>query len=349
MRTLFIFAILFVATLAHYHKHGFMDKFKLKFGNWKKFMKPRERSSISQSYSEIADHVNKLQTTWKATTYKRDYTPLLGAILDGGMTLPEKKFEKKNLNLPDSFDPREEYPQCESIKEIRDQANCGSCWAFGAAEAMSDRICIQSGQKLQTRVSAQNILACCTSCGFGCDGGYPQYAWRYWKSTGVCTGGVYGATDTCQPYFLPMCDHHVEGSHGPCPETVDTPDCKTDCEDGNKKKYSDEMTYGESAYSVSGEANIMQELYEHGPVEASFTVYEDFPTYRSGVYQHVTGSALGGHAIKMIGWGEENGTKYWLCVNSWNNEWGDQGLFKIKRGTNECGIENSVQAGLAKL
>ena len=51
----------------------------------------------------------------------------------------------------------------------------------------------------------------------------------------------------------------------------------------------------------------------------------------------------------MIGWGEENGTKYWLCVNSWNNEWGDQGLFKIKRGTNECGIENSVQAGLAKL
>ena len=140
MRTLFLFAILFVATLAHYHKHGFMDKFKLKFGNWKKFMKPRERSSISQSYSEIADHVNKLQTTWKATTYKRDYTPLLGAILDGGMTLPEKKFEKKNLNLPDSFDPREEYPQCESIKEIRDQANCGSCWAFGAAEAMSDRI-----------------------------------------------------------------------------------------------------------------------------------------------------------------------------------------------------------------
>ena len=97
MRTLFIFAILFVATLAHYHKHGFMDKFKLKFGNWKKFMKPRERSSISKSYSEIADHVNKLQTTWKATTYKRDYTPLLGAILDGGMTLPEKKFEKKNL------------------------------------------------------------------------------------------------------------------------------------------------------------------------------------------------------------------------------------------------------------
>ena len=90
MRTLFFFAILLASTFAHYPKPHFMGIFKEKFPNWKKFMKPRERKSISHSYSEIADEVNKLQTTWKATTYKRDYTPLLGAILDGGMTLPEK-------------------------------------------------------------------------------------------------------------------------------------------------------------------------------------------------------------------------------------------------------------------
>jgi cathepsin B len=59
----------------------------------------------------------------------------------------------------------------------------------------------------------------------------------------------------------------------------------------------------------------------------------------------VTGKNLGGHAIKMIGWGVENGTPYWLCVNSWNNTWGEQGLFKILRGSNECGIEGSVVAG----
>ena len=51
----------------------------------------------------------------------------------------------------------------------------------------------------------------------------------------------------------------------------------------------------------------------------------------------------------MIGWGVENGTKYWLCVNSWNNEWGDGGFFKILRGNNECGIERSVNAGVPKL
>ena len=276
MRTLFIFAILFISAFAHHHHHHHLrHDFMGRFGKWKNFMRPKERKSIGHSYAEIANYVNGLKTTWKATAYERNYTPLLGAILDGGVTLPQKKFENTNVNLPDSFDPRDEYPQCESIKEIRDQANCGSCWAFGAAEAMSDRICIQSGQKLQTRVSAQNILTCCSSCGFGCDGGYPQNAWRYWASTGVCTGGLYGDTTTCQPYFLPECDHHVEGSHGPCPDTVDTPRCKRDCEDGNKKQYSDEMTYGQNAYSVSGETNIMQELYEHGPVEASFTVYED--------------------------------------------------------------------------
>lgn len=304
-------------------------------------------NKITHRQAEIAKKVNRLKTTWTATEYKRDYTPLLGAILDGLEGLPEKEFKQINANLPDEFDLREAFPKCESLREVRDQANCGSCWAFGAVEAMSDRICIKSGQTDQRRVSAQNLLACCYSCGFGCDGGYPAYAWSYWKNTGIVTGGLYGDKEFCQSYFLPPCDHHVEGSHGECPDTVDTPSCTKTCENGNS--YSAELTKGASAYSVSGEANIRQELYENGSVEASFTVYEDFLTYKSGVYQHVTGSALGGHAIKILGWGVENGTKFWLCANSWNDEWGDGGFFKILRGNNECGIERSVNAGVPKL
>lgn len=67
----------------------------------------------------------------------------------------------------------------------------------------------------------------------------------------------------------------------------------------------------------------------NGPIEASFSVYEDFLTYKSGVYKHTTGSYLGGHAIKVLGWGVEGGEDYWLCANSWNNEWGANGYFKI--------------------
>lgn len=48
----------------------------------------------------------------------------------------------------------------------------------------------------------------------------------------------------------------------------------------------------------------------------------------AGVYKHVTGDMLGGHAVKIIGWGEENGTPYWLVANSWNTDWGDKGMKK---------------------
>lgn len=83
----------------------------------------------------------------------------------------------------------------------------------------------------------------------------------------------------------------------------------------------------------------------NGPVEGSFTVYDDFYTYKSGVYKHTTGDFSGGHSIKIIGWGVENGEKYWLCANSWNTSWGDKGFFKILRGVNECDIENETNFG----
>ncbi|KAH3896885.1 hypothetical protein DPMN_021069 [Dreissena polymorpha] len=86
----------------------------------------------------------------------------------------------------------------------------------------------------------------------------------------------------------------------------------------------------------------------NGPVEAAFTVYADFPTYKSGVYQHKSGQMLGGHAIKILGWGTEDSTPYWLVANSWNEDWGDQGFFKILRGSDECGIESNIVAGMMK-
>jgi len=113
------------------------------------------------------------------------------------------------------------------------------------------------------------------------------------------------------------------------------------------KKYKEDLTFGQKAYSIDqNENDIKVELMTNGPVEAAFTVFEDFPNYKSGVYQHVSGNALGGHAIRILGWGEENGTPYWLVANSWNYDWGDNGTFKILRGSDHCGIESGVVAGL---
>jgi len=87
----------------------------------------------------------------------------------------------------------------------------------------------------------------------------------------------------------------------------------------------------------------------NGPVEAGFVVYADFKKYKSGVYTHVVGRKEGGHAVKIIGWGVEDTVPYWLVANSWNENWGDKGFFKIIRGTNECGFENGIVAGIPKV
>lgn len=73
------------------------------------------------------------------------------------------------------------------------------------------------------------------------------------------------------------------------------------------------------------------------------------PFFISGIYTKIEGQFEGDHAIRLIGWGVENGTKYWLAVNSWNEDWGDKGLFKIRRGVNECNIESEVTGGIPKL
>merc|ERR1712048_1475939 len=79
-----------------------------------------------------------------------------------------------------------------------------------------------------------------------------------------------------------------------------------------------------------------------GPMEVAFTVYSDFENYASGIYHHVTCGMAGGHAVKLVGWGVEDGNKYWKVANSWNPYWAEKGYFRIKRGNNECGIEDQA-------
>nr|ABS57370.1 cathepsin B2 [Trichobilharzia regenti] len=309
--------------------------------------------------SELIHFINhEANTTWKAAPSPRfksvsDIRRMLGALPDpNGGHLPTlcTGYTPSLDELPKEFDARKYWPHCPSISEIRDQSSCGSCWAFGAVEAMSDRICIESKGLHKPFLSAENLVACCSSCGMGCNGGFPHSAWSYWKRSGIVTGDLYNPTDGCQPYEFPPCEHHVVGPRPSCEGDVETPKCKTTCQPGYNIPYNKDKWYGKTVYRVhSNQEAIMKEVKEHGPVEVDFEVYADFPNYKSGVYQHVSGGLLGGHAVRLLGWGEENGVPYWLIANSWNSDWGDNGYFKIIRGRNECGIESDVNAGIPKL
>lgn len=318
----------------------------------------RFEKKVFLDFKSIIDHVNSVQTTWTAGHNKYFDGMDLETIkhLMGTLETPEElKLPLKDIepiqDIPDQFFSAEAWPSCQSIKEVRDQSTCGSCWAFGAVESISDRICIASGQKLQVRISSEDLLTCCgIGCGQGCNGGYPSGAMNHWKTKGLVTGWLYNTSNWCMPYTFAPCDHHTTGKYQPCGSSQPTPKCKTTCVNGYPGQYTDDKWVAESVYSVPSQvAKIQTEIMTHGPVEAAFTVYNDFLAYKSGVYHHTTGSALGGHAIKIVGWGVESGTPYWLVANSWNEDWGDNGFFKIRRGNNECGIEGQIVAGIPKL
>ncbi|PIC24796.1 hypothetical protein B9Z55_017978 [Caenorhabditis nigoni] len=308
-------------------------------------------------FHEIS-HINSIQNSWTAGPSKLAFGKFQRRLMRSEHVKPHKSkdiLDRKVLEtIPESYDVRDYWSQCISIDNIRDQSDCGSCWAVAAAETISDRLCIASNGSINTFVSAEDLLSCCTSCGDGCDGGYPLQAWRYWVKQGLVSGGSYESQYGCKPYSIAPCGQTVNGVTWPkCPAQEEaTPECVSHCTSKNpySSAYEKDKHYGLSAYPVGRkEAQIQSEILQHGPVEAGFLVYSDFYRYKSGIYTHVSGQELGGHAVKVLGWGVENGTKYWLVANSWNINWGEKGYFRILRGRNECGIESAVVAGIPDL
>mmetsp|Transcript_24882 Transcript_24882/g.27532 ORF Transcript_24882/g.27532 Transcript_24882/m.27532 type:complete len:292 (+) Transcript_24882:29-904(+) len=216
-----------------------------------------------------------------------------------------------------AFDARTAWPG--KVHSIRNQGACGSCWAFGATEALSDRFNIE--QDIDVVLSPQHLVSCDTG-NYGCQGGYLNVAWNFMENSGV-------STEECYPYTSG--DTKVDG------------ECFTSCTDGSDF----ELYYATGSSTTSNADKTMAALQADGPVEAAFTVYEDFMSYESGVYKHTTGSMLGGHAIKNVGWGTtEDGQEYWIMANSWGPEWGSKGFFWIEKG--DCGINNQMTFGMAK-
>lgn len=231
------------------------------------------------------------------------------------------------------FDAREAWPGCPSISKIADQGACGSCFAVATVMAFNDRQCVTSNETMTQLLSSQDLVSCdhlCNAigCDSGCGGGFPGTAWKYLTQSGV-------PTEECVPYELPPCHH-------PCGATSPTPACTATCADGSAKVMQKAVT----SYPFFHAKDLFADLLRHGSIVCGMSVYEDFPTYKSGVYRHTSGSMLGGHAVRLIGWGTDSGEDYWLVANSWNADFGESGTFRIARGgADGCGFEEDCWAG----
>eukprot|EP00347_Sterkiella_histriomuscorum_P003859 403362666 len=236
---------------------------------------------------------------------------LLGTVLSHSSDIPA--FTQINAAVPDSFDSRTQWQGC--VHPIRDQAQCGSCWAFAASESLSDRFCIASQGKVNVVLSPQDMVSCDTN-NYGCDGGYLNLAWQYLEKKGV-------ASDSCEPY---------KSASGTAPS------CPSKCANGQAiKKY---KCQAGSTKQANGAAATKSLIQQSGPVETGFTVYADFFNYKSGIYHHVSGGAEGGHAVKILGWGKQGSENYWIVANSWGESWGEKGFFNIRQG--DSGIDQAT-------
>ena len=307
--------------------------------------------------------------TWKAAAGRFEGTapgssaPLLGAVRMGAeekqaliqqgrlRIAPQSEYDYW-LDVPDSFDSETHWPMCAKvIGDIRDQSNCGCCWAFSTAEAASDRMCINTNGKTLLPLSSEQLCFCSNP--DGCNGGDPLAAWQFIAETGLVTGGQQPfkaptgggtpqkpvvAEPLCSAFTLPHCHHHGPVGDDPYPAenapgcpSQKSPACPTTCDAGAAAPHnewaSDHYTFsgGAPVQHPNNATAIQMEIMQRGPVTAAFSVYSDFENYASGVYTHTGGKMAGGHAVKIVGWGTDGGVDYWKIANSWNPYWGEKG------------------------
>ena len=212
-----------------------------------------------------------------------------------------------NTNLPDSIDWRDK----NAVTPVKNQGQCGSCWAFSTTGSIEGANAIKNGKLIS--LSEQQLVDCSRKYGnLGCNGGLMDNAFMYVEDNGLCAEDVYSYTatgGTCQS--------------NKCTSVVNVVGC-FDVPSSNEMALKQAVSMQPVSVAIEADTRVFQ-LYTGGVLTSD-----------------QCGTNLD-HGVLVVGYGEENGTMYWLVKNSWGDSWGEDGYIKIERTESEksngiCGI-----------
>ncbi len=224
----------------------------------------------------------------------------------------------KDIVIPYEYDWRKIRPEC--FTPVKDQLYCGSCYSFSVTAALESRLCIASMGKMKPELSQQDIVSCDVN-NLKCRGDRLDNTWRYLETIGTCSLA-------CKPYTA---------GYG------EVTACSDRCSNPNVPFLRYRARPG-TWRIMNNPLQIKLEIYTKGPASAGMATFEDFSTYKSGIYIHTAGKQTDHHAITIVGWGYDTTHKseYWIVRNSWGPQWGENGYFKILFGMYE--INSMVNA-----
>ena len=363
-----------------YQQQQLLNKQIVNLNSLKKASRAAEKASATVSTSKTE---KKKKTVYrnrnKSMGTSLASSPLFQAQLSLLAPIKMKPLEMDTkMKLPTSFDGRIVWR--DYLTPIRNQGLCGSCYAFSSVFVLGTRLAIYSKGKYKYQLSPSKLIFCSNPIEvkeddersereliketmskklpfdyttpqslirkniMSCSGETLISSWQFLYRFGVpedsCLG--YGDNENASAMNLTLTDV-VEKS------CVDVSGTSLDKCMNNKKMISHRAG---GYYSVpKNEFDIRLDIYHWGPCSSGFVIYDDFLDWNGkGVYVWDRKSdVVGGHAIVIMGWGEEGGKKYWIVRNSWGVDWGNKGYFKILRGENHCEIEENVFTGIPNI
>jgi cathepsin L len=199
------------------------------------------------------------------------------------------------------------------VNPVRDQGQCGSCWAFATTANAESVWAISSGKLLD--LSEEFLVDCASGVGYynmGCNGGQPDSAFKYMINNGQCTEASY-------PYKA-----GVTKTVGSCQKCTSAGVSFSACYDVTSKD----------------QVALMAAVAKQPVVIAIEADTRYFQSYSGGILDSTACGTSLDHAVEIIGYGTENGIDYWTVRNSWSSSWGENGYFRVKKtsSTNDIGI-----------